>query len=138
MATTINTDFVEKWVAALRSGEYKQGQGYLRKGVDGAAEFCCLGVACDLVIKEHLVDIQTDFGPEYTVRYDGAATHLPPSVADYLGFDARTRVPDPMARHATMNNAELALIDLNDAGNDFATIADFIEEHVLTPAKAVA
>lgn len=30
----------EQWVAALRSGKYKQGTGYLNR--DG--KFCCLGV----------------------------------------------------------------------------------------------
>ena len=42
------------WVKALRSGEYKQTTGQLRKD-DG---HCCLGVACDLygkhVVKSHL------------------------------------------------------------------------------------
>jgi hypothetical protein len=36
----MNQVIKEKWVAALRSGEYKQTKGYLRnkKG------YCCLGV----------------------------------------------------------------------------------------------
>lgn len=32
----------KKWVAALRSGKYKQGQKALLKD----DKFCCLGVAC--------------------------------------------------------------------------------------------
>lgn len=36
-------DFKAKWVAALRSGEYKQGRGQLRNHNN---EYCCLGVAC--------------------------------------------------------------------------------------------
>lgn len=35
-------EFKEKWIAALRSGEYKQAYGTLVSG-DG---YCCLGVAC--------------------------------------------------------------------------------------------
>ncbi len=35
----------EKWVAALRSGKYKQGGGQL-KTLSGT--YCCLGVLCDL------------------------------------------------------------------------------------------
>ncbi len=38
------TDFQERWLAALESGEYEQAKGRL---VDGCA-FCCLGVACQL------------------------------------------------------------------------------------------
>lgn len=37
------TEFKQKWVAALRSGEYKQGQSLL---LNGDNEYCCLGVAC--------------------------------------------------------------------------------------------
>ena len=39
------TDIKQKWVAALRSGKYKQGIGYLRSTSD---EYCCLGVLCDM------------------------------------------------------------------------------------------
>lgn len=43
-------DQLRKWVAALRSGNYKQGKGRLRtSGENGKQdEFCCLGVWCDL------------------------------------------------------------------------------------------
>lgn len=37
-----------QWVAALRSGDYTQTQGRLRR--DGG--FCCLGVLCDLYRQE--------------------------------------------------------------------------------------
>ncbi len=33
-----------KWVAALRSGEYQQGDTYLANNAAGT--FCCLGVLC--------------------------------------------------------------------------------------------
>lgn len=34
--------FKKKWVAALRSGKFEQGQCTLRDG----KQYCCLGVAC--------------------------------------------------------------------------------------------
>lgn len=37
------------WLKALRSGEYKRGTAYLKNG----NRFCCLGVLCDLYLKEH-------------------------------------------------------------------------------------
>jgi hypothetical protein len=47
----MNPELKKKWVKALRSGEYKQGRGYLaNKG-----KYCCLGVlavACLGVSKE--------------------------------------------------------------------------------------
>lgn len=42
----INTAITERrktWIAALRSGKYKQGRGLLRPSED---TYCCLGVAC--------------------------------------------------------------------------------------------
>ena len=42
-----------KWIAALRSGDYIQGSGALRRQTDEADEFCCFGVLCDLYAKEH-------------------------------------------------------------------------------------
>lgn len=44
----MNQEYKEKWVAALRSGDYKQGRGRLQNE-DG---FCCLGVLCDVAAKE--------------------------------------------------------------------------------------
>lgn len=38
----------KKWVAALRSGEYKQSVGYLHTD----RGYCCLGVACVLTAQE--------------------------------------------------------------------------------------
>lgn len=41
----MDKEFLKKWVEALRSGKYKQGQNCLRKG----DTYCCLGVACDVI-----------------------------------------------------------------------------------------
>jgi hypothetical protein len=35
-----------KWVEALRSGQFNQTQGSLKRGKDA---FCCLGVLCEIV-----------------------------------------------------------------------------------------
>ncbi len=43
-----------RWVAMLRSGEYTQGTSLLRTEDDN---FCCLGVACDMSIRESKVDM---------------------------------------------------------------------------------
>lgn len=42
-------NLVRQWVAALRSGEYKQGHRVLRSKDD---KFCCLGVLCDTISSE--------------------------------------------------------------------------------------
>lgn len=40
---------MQKWINALRSGEYAQGRTHLQ---DGGNTFCCLGVACKIFIPE--------------------------------------------------------------------------------------
>jgi hypothetical protein len=47
---------VAKWVAALESGEFKQGREVLE---DAAGNCCCLGVACRLYQREAAVPLVT-------------------------------------------------------------------------------
>lgn len=42
----INKRQLKKWIAALDSGEFKQGKAALQEGM----KFCCLGVACMALI----------------------------------------------------------------------------------------
>lgn len=44
--STLPPELKAQWVAALRSGEYKQGHGELR--TNGGTRYCCLGVLTDL------------------------------------------------------------------------------------------
>ncbi len=44
----MNPELKEKWVAALESGDYAQGQSYLQNN----NKFCCLGVLCDVMAPE--------------------------------------------------------------------------------------
>ena len=56
-------EFAEKWVEALRSGEYKQTD---HKLINNKGDYCCLGVACkivgmnDIVLKEHNTTVICD------------------------------------------------------------------------------
>lgn len=45
----MNQEVKTKWIVALRSGEYNQTTRRLRRSDN---KFCCLGVLCDLYIKE--------------------------------------------------------------------------------------
>lgn len=42
-------EIADKWVAALRSGNYKQTTGMLNRNNES---FCCLGVLCEIAIKD--------------------------------------------------------------------------------------
>jgi len=49
---------IQKWVTALRSGEYSQTNGWLQD--DNG--HCCLGVACDIFIPDGLKGLQESNG----------------------------------------------------------------------------
>jgi hypothetical protein len=68
------------WVAALRSGEYEQGKNHLAvRQADGTFAFCCLGVACEVAIKNGLpLAVREDVGMRRL--YEGLSSH-PPYVA---------------------------------------------------------
>jgi len=104
------------WVAALRSGDYKQGHEVLRRG----DEFCCLGVACDLAVKAGL-PILVFTEDECTVYGDRVGT-LPDDVRDWLGLASDTGF-------YSERRGPTSLVTLNDDHNyDFARIADVIEQ----------
>ena len=115
-------EFTKKWVVALRSGKYKQGKGVLRNEKD---EFCCLGVACDLYIKEFGGDAwqRCSAGQGiYKFLADGAdpIAFLAPSVRDRLGLAS-------LSGKYYMELGGSSLIIINDDGWSFKKIADLIE-----------
>lgn len=103
----------QKWVDALRSGEYKQGAGRLRYSDDNS--FCCLGVLCELAAQAGVI------GPYDPLegRYDGASATLPPSVMGWAGLE------DNRGRYVGQDNSK-ELSQENDGGKTFAEIADII------------
>ncbi len=125
---------VRKWVEALRSGKYQQGEGALRIHTPGEKDrFCCLGVACDALNPEGWHSTE-GFGDEhvgFTFREHGIEYDTPPRefMADVLGIDN----PDPVllqqgeveggALRATYVNDELAW--------GFEKIADLVEAKYL-------
>lgn len=102
----------KKWVRALRSGKYKQGKKTLAT-VDG--KFCCLGVACELAIKDG-VDIIKEKAPDGFL-YDGKSGILPARVRKWLGLRSNVGTFG--------KDGDLSV--LNDSGTRFKTIANIIE-----------
>ena len=118
-------EWIKRWVDALRSGEYKQGKGYLHNSSD---EFCCLGVLSDLAVKEgvmpkwELVDAQS--GPlrsvEKVYACDGAMRYMPDAVMELVGLNST------FGSFYVSDGGETAVDSLaarNDQGNTFEQIA---------------
>lgn len=119
----MNKDPKAKWLAALRSGEYKQVKGVL-KSPDGC--FCCLGVLTDVYAQEH--------GLEFTDSVDDSLNYnglLSEPVAKWAGLTECS--PEVVATVTTANGTKLrgekrGLPLLNDHYDfDFNQIADLIE-----------
>jgi hypothetical protein len=111
----MNPEYKAKWIAALRSGAYKQGREALRND----DEFCCLGVLCDVIDQNGWENYQDDrvttialwkfANDEYETSFgeNGPAVQL-------TGLSAE--IQDK-------------LIELNDKDRaSFKQIADYIEE----------
>jgi hypothetical protein len=114
----MDNELKQKWIAALRSGEYKQGIGQLiARTHAGEVKHCCLGVLAELAgidreelqNKEHLDSIDRQ---------------------DILG-SWNSRIPGEPAYEAhfdsTHTTAQRRLAAMNDNGCTFCEIADEIE-----------
>lgn len=108
----------KKWVRALRSGKYKQATGNLHNS-DG---YCCLGVACELAIKNGVRVKKEDHEDRPTV-YDGMSDLLPLSVQRWLNLNSDDGVL------TLASDEETSLANLNDNGSNFKQIADIIVKY---------
>jgi hypothetical protein len=99
----------EKWIAALRSGEYIQGKNFLRTVNN---EFCCLGVLAEVCGINSVINNDED---AYHYDFDSTPLTAYPSI-DFL-----------FSVSLDNDDAEY-LTKLNDAGSSFDEIADYIKE----------
>jgi hypothetical protein len=94
----------KKWLNALRSGKFKQGQGAL-KNSEG---HCCLGVLCEITGNSKNRDMQIGY------PMDRAGFGEP--VKSFCGLSV---------------DMQSELATLNDDGINFSEIADVIEREVV-------
>ena len=114
-------EIAEKWVAALRSGQYAQTTGTLRS----ADQFCCLGVLCDLYAKEKQVPWGKPAPDLRMWEFLGETDILPVAVQAWAGIDsADGYLPK---EDYVLKDQDLATY--NDDGMTFSEIADVIEEY---------
>jgi hypothetical protein len=113
----MNRKMKARWIAALRSGDYKQAPSALRTH-DG---YCCLGVFCDL------------HDPS---KWDRTVPIQPLGTYCYYEYDIDGEVtrgyPPPSLRrkYRLTVKAQAALADMNDMGCSFDEIADYIENEL--------
>ena len=105
------------WVSALRSGNYPQTLGRLKRG----DAYCCLGVLCE-------IDPMVHYLPEgYLYEGGNSSGTLPSNYANYLGISTEGRF------HYTFSVAGVTYVDYtslvvlnDDLKLNFKQIADVI------------
>jgi hypothetical protein len=134
----MNPEIKRKWVEALRSGRFRQGQGFLKKDdviydpndpldvpPTPVQTYCCLGVLCELAAEEGVLpgtgktsptDRRYHYGAEHDLRW----SDLPIAVQEWAGTDRSDPIVPGHGRLST----------LNDNGSDFEYIANLIESYL--------
>ncbi len=117
----MDKEIKERWLRDLRSGEFKQGRGRLRK-FNG--EYCCLGVLANQGALENVAS-WTEGNYGYYVG-GGNIAILSAKLVTWSGLSDEFGVlPKPVQFG---NKLCRSLTDLNDEGMSFKEIADVIEE----------
>lgn len=98
----MNPELKAKWIAALRSGEYKQVTARLRT----REGYCCLGVLCMVAGVPITEDGSCVEGENSKAGYQ--------TIFDMVGGD----------------DAGRSLYERNDSGASFSEIADYIEKNL--------
>lgn len=125
------------FVAALRSGKYRQTKGNLAEFDLRAKKkkLCCLGVACEVAKANGLnVEVRRDESNLY--YYNGILTSLPPEVRDFYGFvDVNPALNVIGTELESCGRGSLRAAVLNDDYNQsFRQLADLFEKTYLIEA----
>ena len=147
VGANMKKEIAEIWVAALRSGKYKQSRKKLRTekthlcvdNTEATPGFCCLGVLCDIsglgTWVPRTLDDQSTEPDEYGYQMQrdqgrrAETTVLPTEVRDWAGMDSEQG--SLVYTAPRINGAPPpSLASQNDDGATFEELAAFIEANV--------
>lgn len=119
------------WLDALRSGNYQQMSEVLRAR-DEWGGYCCLGVLLDVAINEgFLPKLALEWTEDDQVAYDWPSDREA-SLEDGHVYEGSTTDGqlglELDAAFGIDPSIESDLVNMNDSGEDFFVIADYIEE----------
>jgi hypothetical protein len=133
----MNPEIRAQWIAALRSGEYKQARGMLTERTEDGDKHCCLGVLCQLAVEAGVVgEAKVTPSTPWQLSYEGSTSLLPRSVAEWAGLDA------VVGAIVVVDGERVSLPQLNDGNREirhllvnvepftFEQIADVIEANL--------
>lgn len=142
MTLSMKAEIKERWLKALRSGEFRQGAGELHTlpkpksdGTEWEERFCCLGVLSHLCWQD--AGIEREAGVR-AWRYgnSGEVSYLPQEVIAWAGLEyegerefAGSTVEE--TRGTLDLQKDRVLTRMNDSGLSFEHIAETIEDEVI-------
>lgn len=122
--------YAKEWVAALRSGKYKQAQEILR---DDKGGYCCLGVLCEVLVEKGIV-VRLPEGNETSYSFYASvegnelmSTNLGSSLLEII------KLPVVIESILTMMNDGVAEFQGNPQSH--AQIADYVERELTDPIE---
>lgn len=149
----MNPEIKEKWLEALRSGDYTKGEGQLVTFRADKKEYCCLGVLCDL---HHKMTGEGNWGVDsegkhcdkqiyivgsITARRSSSTTILPEKVMEWAGIEQgagtftslpedREKIKEILKDNYT-EGSFTNLTEINDSSTrrDFDDVIPFIEKY---------
>lgn len=135
----MNQEIKERWLTALRSGEYEQAEGYLNISAKNESDneydgFCCLGVLCELAVADGVIQKQRyaeedfyEYGDPESDDFDHSV--LPRSVKEWAGLSDSNPSVNDLSEDENPEFVDnwIPISEPNDNGASFARIADMIE-----------
>jgi hypothetical protein len=101
----------QKWITALEGEEFVQGHFYLKDFVHSPVKHCCLGVLCEIYMREK--EITPDSSAFMKLSYNRANGMLIDKILSEVGLE---------------KDLAVELASANDDGKTFAEIAVMIRE----------
>lgn len=127
--------FKNKWIKALRSGKYKQTKGSLCDDFEKKGEldnkeygYCCLGVACAIVSPKSASFLQRKASKAKNGSFGGFIQDFE---KNFKGLGLSKLIPKELVgAEDTYNYLTSHLASMNDDGNNFDEVADYIEKNL--------
>lgn len=130
----MNKEIKQRWINALRSGEYPKTEDCLRDNKG----YCCLGVLTDIAIKDGVIE---DWQPRSYSGEERPYAVPDCNVGESVPFDQDAVLPTKVMEWAELTEANpfvripgesysVHISDPNDNGYSFQQIADLIEEQL--------
>ena len=123
----------DKWLAALRSGEYTQGKGWLKyQDNDGIVKWCCLGVLADITDNTkwtvfYPAGIPIDSLKDNRIYYQ---YDKPPDDGGWVKFGSTSMYTEGLKEPWTLASMNDGSVMPSLEPKSFLEIADWIEENV--------